>query len=82
MQNKSVSILLAFIFICVICVIVVSSREVSRLNDITKRDAILIDSLKAELDIEIFEKSRYINIIDQVSEVNCKEVKEIINGTE
>jgi hypothetical protein len=82
MQNKSVSILLAFIFICVICVIVVSSKEVSRLNDITKRDAILIDSLKAELDIEIFEKSRYINIIDQVSEVNCKEVKEIINGTE
>jgi hypothetical protein len=82
MQNKSVSIILSFIFICVICLILISSREVSRLNDITKKDAVLIDSLKAELDIEIFEKSRYISIVDQVSELNCKEVKQIINGTE
>lgn len=82
MQNKSVSVLLSFIFICVILFIVISSKEIRRLNDITERDAILIDSLKAELDIEIFEKSRYISIVEQVSEVNCKEVKEIIDGTE
>ncbi len=82
MEVKSISLLLSFIFICLITIIVVSSREIGRLNDITERDAVLIDSLKGELEIEIFEKSRYINIVEQVSEVNCKEVKEIINGTE
>jgi hypothetical protein len=81
-EVKSISLLLSFIFICLITIIVVSSREIGRLNDITERDAVLIDSLKGELEIEIFEKSRYINIVEQVSEVNCKEVKEIINGTE
>lgn len=82
MELKSISLLLSFIFVCLITIIVVSSREIGRLNDITERDAVLIDSLKGELEIEIFEKSRYINIVEQVSEVNCKEVKEIINGTE
>ena len=82
MINKSASFMLAFIFISVIAILIISSKEINRLNAITERDAVLIDSLKGELDIEIFEKSRYINIIEQVSEVNCKEVKEIINGTE
>ena len=50
--------------------------------DLVEKDKIIIDSLKGELDIEIFEKSRYISIVEQVSEVNCKEVKEIIDGTE
>ena len=82
MEIKSISLLLSFIFICLITIIVFSSREIGRLNDIAQRDIVLIDSLKGELEIEIFEKSRYISIVEQVSEVNCKEVKEIINGTE
>lgn len=82
MEMKSVSFLLGFIFICLIAVIITSSREIGRLNDIAERDAVLIDSLKGELDIEMFEKSRYISIVEQVSTVNCKEVKEIIDGTE
>jgi hypothetical protein len=81
-EAKSISLLLSFIFICLITIIVVSSREIGRLNDIAERDAVLIDSLKGELDIEIFEKGRYISIVEQISEVNCKEVKEIIDGTE
>jgi hypothetical protein len=82
MQGKSIPLLLSFIFICVIAVIIFSSREINRLNYITEKNNILIDSLKGELEIEIFEKSRYISIVEQVSEVNCEEVKEIINGTE
>ena len=82
MKDKSVSVLLSFIFICLMSVIVASCMEIGRLNHITEKDAILIDSLKGELDIETFDKSRYISIVDQVSELNCREVKEIIDGTE
>ena len=82
MEKNAVSMLVAFIFTCLVFIIIVSSREIARLNDIKKTDAVLIDSLKGELEIEIFEKSRYISIVEQVSEVNCKEVKEIIDGTE
>lgn len=80
MEKNAVSMLVAFILTCLVFIIIVSSREIARLNDIKERDAVLIDSLKAELDIEIFEKGRYINIVEQVSEVNCQEVKEIIHG--
>jgi hypothetical protein len=80
MEKNAVSMLVAFILTCLVFIIIVSSREIARLNDIKEKDAVLIDSLKGELDIEIFEKGRYINIVEQVSEVNCKEVKEIIHG--
>jgi hypothetical protein len=80
MEKNAVSMLVAFILTCLVFIIIVSSREIARLNDIKEKDAVLIDSLKGELDIEIFEKGRYISIVEQVSEVNCKEVKEIIHG--
>lgn len=79
---KAISLLLAFIFVSITLVIVSFKQETDKLNAVIKKDKVLIDSLKGELDIEIFEKSRYISIVEQVSEVNCKEVKEIIDGTE
>lgn len=79
---KAISLLLAFIFVSITLVIISFKQETDKLNSVIKKDKVLIDSLKGELDIEIFEKSRYISIVEQVSEVNCKEVKEIINGTE
>jgi cell division protein FtsL len=79
---KAISLLLAFIFISITLIIISFKQETDKLNAVIKKDKVLIDSLKGELEIEIFEKSRYINIVEQVSEVNCKEVKEIINGTE
>jgi cell division protein FtsL len=81
-MQKAISFLLAFIFVSITLVIISFKQETDKLNSIIKKDKVLIDSLKGELDIEIFEKSRYISIVDQVSELNCKEVKEIINGTE
>jgi hypothetical protein len=79
---KAISLLLVFIFISITLIIISFKQETNKLNAVIKKDKIIIDSLKGELDIEIFEKSRYISIVEQVSEVNCKEVKEIINGTE
>ena len=79
---KAISLLLAFIFVSISLVIISFKKETDRLNSVIEKDKVIIDSLKGELDIEIFEKSRYINIVEQVSEVNCKEVKEIIDGTE
>ena len=79
---KAISLLLAFIFVSITLVIISFKQETDKLNSVIEKDKIIMDSLKAELDIEIFEKSRYISIVEQVSEVNCKEVKEIINGTE
>ena len=79
---KAISLLLAFIFVSITLVIISFKQETDKLNSVIKKDKVLIDSLKGELDIEIFEKSRYISIVEQVSEVNCKEVKEIIDGTE
>lgn len=79
---KAISLLLVFIFISITLIILSFKQETDKLNAVIEKDKIIIDSLKGELDIEIFEKSRYISIVEQVSEVNCKEVKEIINGTE
>lgn len=79
---KAISLLLAFIFVSISLVIISFKKETDRLSSVIEKDKVIIDSLKGELDIEIFEKSRYINIVEQVSEVNCKEVKEIIDGTE
>lgn len=79
---KAISLLLAFIFVSIILVIISFKQETDKLNAVIRKDKVLIDSLKGELDIEIFEKGRYISIVEQVSEVNCKEVKEIIHGTE
>lgn len=79
---KAISLLLVFIFISITLIIISFKQETDKLNAVIEKDKIIIDSLKGELDIEIFEKSRYISIVEQVSEVNCKEVKEIINGTE
>lgn len=82
MERNAVSLLVAFIMTCLVFIIIVSSREISRLNAEVERTAIVSDSLRMELEIEQFDKGRYINIVEQVSEVNCKEVKQIINGTE
>ena len=79
---KAISLLLAFIFVSITLVIISFKQETDKLNSVIEKNKIIIDSLKGELEIEIFEKSRYINIVEQVSEVNCKEVKEIIDGTE
>jgi hypothetical protein len=73
---------MSFICACLLAIIFASSSEISRLNTVIDNDVVMIDSLIGELEIEQFEKSRYISIVDQVSEVNCKEVKEIIDGTE
>jgi hypothetical protein len=79
---KAISLLIAFIFVSITLVIISFKQETDKLNAVIRKDKVLIDSLKGELDIEIFEKGRYISIVEQVSEVNCKEVKEIIHGTE
>jgi hypothetical protein len=79
---KAISLLLAFIFVSITLVIISFKQETDKLNAVIRKDKVLIDSLKGELDIKIFEKGRYISIVEQVSEVNCKEVKEIIDGTE
>jgi hypothetical protein len=79
---KAISILLSFIFLSIALVIFSFKQETNRLTAVIENDKVIIDSLKGELEIEEFEKSRYVSIIDQMSMVNCKEVKEIINGTE
>ena len=79
---KAISLLLAFIFVSLGLVIISFKQETDRLTAVIEHDKVIIDSLKGEIEIEIFEKSRYVSIIDQVSVVNCKEVKDIINGTE
>lgn len=79
---KSISLLLSFIFASLALVIIAFKQETNRLNSIIEKDKVIIDSLSGEIEIEVFEKSRYINIVEQVSLTNCSEVKEIINGTE
>ena len=79
---KAIFLLISFIFISVALIIFSFKQEAERLTAVIENDKVIIDSLKGELEIEEFEKSRYISIIDQMSMVNCKEVKEIINGTE
>lgn len=79
---KAISILLAFIFVSIVLVIYSFKQETDRLTAVIENDKVIIDSLKGEIEIEVFEKSRYVSIIDQMSMVNCNEVKEIINGTE
>jgi hypothetical protein len=81
-MTKPISILLVFIFASLSLVIIAFRQETDRLNAIIVQDNIVIDSLKGEIEIEVFEKSRYISIIDQISITNCKDVKEIIDGTE
>lgn len=79
---KAISLLLAFIFISIALVIYSFKQETDRLTAVIENDKVIIDSLKGEIEIEVFEKSRYVSIIDQMSMVNCNEVKEIINGAE
>jgi hypothetical protein len=81
-MTKPISILLAFIFSALALVVIGFKQETDRLNAIIVQDRIEIDSLKGEIEIEVFEKSRYVSIIDQISVTNCKDVKEIIDGTE
>lgn len=81
-MTKPISILLSFIFVALALVVIAFREETNRLTAVIENDKVIIDSLKGELEIEEFEKSRYVSIIDQMSMVNCKEVKEIINGTE
>lgn len=81
-MSKPALLVMSFICTCLLAIIFASSSEISRLNTVIDNDVVMIDSLRGELEIEQFEKSRYISIVDQVSEVNCKEVKEIIDGTE
>lgn len=82
MERNAVSMLVAFIMTCLVFIIIVSSREISRLNIALKDSIAIADSVKMELEIEQFDKGRYISIVEQVSELNCKEVKQIIDGTE
>lgn len=79
---KAISLLLSFIFISIALIIFSFKQETERLTAIIENDKVIIDSLKGEIEIEQFDKSRYISIVDQISMVNCKEVKEIIDGTE
>lgn len=79
---KAISLLLSFIFISIALIIFSFKQETERLTAIIENDKVIIDSLKGEIEIEQFDKSRYISIVDQMSMVNCKEVKEIIDGTE
>lgn len=79
---KQASILLLFIFASLALVIIAFKQETNRLTAVIENDKVLIDSLKGEIEIEVFDKSRYISIVEQVSMVNCKEVKEIIDGAE
>ncbi len=79
---KQASILLLFIFASLTLVIIAFKQETNRLTAVIENDKVLIDSLKGEIEIEVFDKSRYISIVEQVSMVNCKEVKEIIDGAE
>lgn len=80
MQNKSVSILLAFIFISVVAIIIISSKEINRLNAAIELKNKYADSVRNELEIEQFEKNRYINIVEQLSTSDCPDVKRIIHG--
>jgi len=77
---KAISLLLAFIFVSITLVIISFKQETDKLNAVIRKDKVLIDSLKGELDIEIFEKGRYISIVEQVSESDCPDVKKIIHG--
>jgi len=81
-MTKPISILLVFIFASLALVVIAFKQETNRLNAIIIQDRIEIDSLKGEIEIEVFEKSRYVSIIDQISVTDCKDVKEIIDGTE
>jgi hypothetical protein len=81
-MTKPISVLLAFVFISIGFIIISFKQENERLNTIITQDKIVIDSLKEEIEIELFDKNRYISIIDQLSITNCKEVKQIIYGTE
>jgi hypothetical protein len=81
-MQKAISFLLTFIFVLLILVIVGFRQEIDRLNAVIVKDNVVIDSLRGEIEIEVFDKNRYISIIDQLSITNCKEVKQIIDGTE
>lgn len=80
MDRNAVSFLVAFIMTCLVFIIIVSSREISRLNLEVERVTVVTDSLRLELEIEEFEKQRYINIIEQLSTSECEDVKKIIHG--
>jgi hypothetical protein len=79
-MSKPALLVMSFICACLMVIIFASSSEISRLNAVVTKDAIIIDSLKSDIEIEQFEKGRYISIVEQVSTVNCKEVKKIIDG--
>jgi cell division protein FtsL len=79
---KAISLLIAFILSSLALVIYSFKQETNRLAAVIEQDKIIIDSLKGEIEIEQFDKSRYISIVDQMSMVDCKEVKDIINGSE
>jgi hypothetical protein len=80
MKGKSIPFLLFFIFICVTAIVVLSSREINRLNDAIDNYVATKDSINTELEIERFEKDRYISIIEQLSTSECEDVKRIIHG--
>lgn len=80
MEKNSVSLLVAFIMTCLVFIIIVSSREISRLNATIQLNNEYMDSVRMELEIEEFEKGRYINIIEQLSVSDCPDVKKIIHG--
>lgn len=80
MDRNAVSFLVAFIMTCLVFIIIVSSREISRLNDAIQLKHEYDDSIRMELEIEEFEKQRYINIIEQLSTSECEDVKRIIHG--
>lgn len=80
MERNAVSLLVAFIMTCLVFIIIVSSREISRLNAAIELKNEYADSVRMELEIEEFEKGRYINIIEQLSTSDCSDVKKIIHG--
>lgn len=80
MEKNAVSLVVAFIMTCLVFIIIVSSREISRLNAALELKDEYADSVRMELEIEEFEKNRYINIIEQLSTSDCADVKKIIHG--
>jgi hypothetical protein len=80
MEKNAISLLVSFILTCLIFIIIVSYREITRLNADIKLRNEYMDSVRIELELEEFEKNRYINIVEQLSTSDCPDVKRIIHG--
>jgi hypothetical protein len=80
MEKSAISLLIAFILTCLVFIIILSYREITRLNVAIKERNEYMDSVSIELEIEEFEKNRYISIVKQLSESDCPDVKRIIHG--